>query len=65
MSVGGIEEVGGGDSASPEGVEAASVEVISGGGGVGEVAFFGDGEGFPDAIWLVGVDGWSADFGVE
>ena len=65
LACGDIEHVDWADGASPERVETAAVEVGAGAGWVGEVAFFGDGEGFPDVRGLIGIDRFAADLAVE
>ena len=41
----------------PERVEAAPIEVVARGRGIGEVPFLGDREGLPDLVGLIGIDG--------
>ena len=59
LAVGRVEHVDRPDGSSPEGVEAAAVQVVSLGGGVFETAVFRHVEGFPDFFGLIGKNGRS------
>ena len=59
LAVGRVEHVDRADGSSPEGVEAAAVQVVTLGGGVFETAVFRHAEGFPDFFGLIGKNGRS------